>query len=224
MGTLFIVSTPIGNLEDITIRAKKTLEMVDTILCEDTRRTGSMLSMLSIPYKKLESYYDQIEQQKTPEIITLLENGQNIALVSDAGTPLINDPGFVLVRECRKRGITVTSIPGASALLAALCVSGLPSDKFMYLGYPPEKQSHRIKLFENILSINRLIGVTYICYCAPHKLAATLEDMKTVFGDIEITICRELTKIHEETWNGKISESFIKFTNIKGEVVLLFKI
>ena len=221
MGTLYVVSTPIGNLEDITLRAIKTLSKVDAVLCEDTRRTGLLLSHLKIS-KHLIRFDDTTEHQKIPEIIHMLESGNNLALVSDAGTPLINDPGFLLVRECRRRNIPVVSIPGASALLTALTSSGLPANTFTYLGYPPEKQGHRIKLFENLLKINRLIYSTYIFYCAPHKLEQTLADMKVVFGDIEITIARELTKVHEEIWNGAINES--KIEEIKGELVILFNL
>lgn len=219
MGTLFVVATPIGNLEDISIRATKILSSVDVILCEDTRRTGSMLSSLHIPYKKLQQYYDQIEMQQVPGIIELLKAGQNIALVSDAGTPLLNDPGYILVFEARKHNIPVISIPGASALLAALVSSGLPVDKFMYVGYPPEKQSHRLKLFSTLPK-----KMTLIFYCAPHKLQTTLSDLKEVHGDIEIVISRELTKIHEEYWSGLISEALLHFSEPKGEFVLLFNI
>jgi 16S rRNA (cytidine1402-2'-O)-methyltransferase len=224
MGTLYIVATPIGNLEDISLRATKTLSLVDIILCEDTRRTGQLLASLSIPHKKLQSYYDQIEMQQTPEIIAALQDGKNIALVSDAGTPLINDPGFVLVSECRKRKIPVISIPGASALLAALASSGLPADKFMFLGYPPEKQGHRIKRFGDLLSIHRCIDSTFVMYCSPHKLQSALADMQDIFGDIEISVSRELTKIHEEYWRGKISDAISYFTEPKGEFVVLFRL
>lgn len=223
MGTLFIVSTPIGNLEDMTVRATKTLASVDLILCEDTRRTGQMLTTLSIPHNKLQSYYDEVEDQRIPEIIEALASGQSVALVSDAGTPLISDPGFRLVRECKKRNISVISIPGASAVLAALTSSGLPADKFMFLGYPPEKQSQRQKLFADLTHLNRF-KCTFIFYCAPHKLLTTLSEMKEVFGDIQISLCRELTKIHEECWMGNILNAITKFAIIKGEVVLLFRL
>lgn len=223
MGTLYVVATPIGNLEDITLRATKTLTHVDIILCEDTRRTGQMLSTLAIPHNKLLSYYDAIEQQRTPEIIAYLEIGKNIALVSDAGTPIISDPGYVLVTEARKRNIPIVSIPGASSLLTALTSSGLPADKFTFLGYPPEKTSHRKKLFEDLTHLNRF-KCTYIFFCAPHKLITTLREMKDVFGDIEIVICRELTKIHEETWTGTLDEAQEKFVEPKGEFVLLFQL
>ena len=215
MGTLYIVATPIGNLDDMTPRAVKTLESVDIILCEDTRRTGILLKN----HAKLVSYYDEIEDKRIPEVIDWLENGRNIALVSDAGTPLISDPGFRLVRECIKREIKVESIPGASAVLAALTSSGLPTDKFLFLGYPPEKQSARMASFRNLPS-----NITIIYYCAPHKLWRTLQDMHDVFGNIDIVVARELTKVHEELWRGKISEATSHFSKPKGEFVVLFNI
>lgn len=223
MGTLYIVATPIGNLEDITLRMTKTLGYVDIILCEDTRRTGQMLSTLAIPHNKLLSYYDAIEQQRTPEILAHLKEGKNIALVSDAGTPIISDPGYVLVSQARKRNIPVVSIPGSSAVLTALTSSGLPADKFTFLGYPPEKTSHRKKLFEDMTHLNRF-KCTYIFFCAPHKLITTLREMRDAFGDIEIVICRELTKIHEETWTGTLDDAKEKFVEPKGEFVLLFQL
>ena len=241
MGTLFIVSTPIGNLEDITIRAIKTLFSVDIIACEDTRRTGLLLSELKKRYISLievshTSIYDSptgsgrmkfddhTEHQKTPELIQMLQEGKNIALVSDAGTPLISDPGYRLVSEAMKRGIKVVSIPGPSAVLAALTSSGLPTDKFLFLGYPPEKQSHRIKLFLNLLTMKQWSNPTIVFYCAPHKLIQTLDDFKETFGDIEIVITRELTKIHEEVVKLKISEAIMKFSNPKGEFVILLNL
>lgn len=221
MGTLSIVSTPIGNLEDMTLRALRILQEVDLIACEDTRQTAKLLQLLKLPVKPFIRYDDQKEQAATAEILSLLISGKSVALVSDAGTPLLSDPGYVLVREARKRDIPVFSVPGASALLAALTSSGLPTDKFLFLGYPPEKSSHRLALFRSLASINRLIGVTYVLYCAPHKLHTTLTDLKETLGDIDITVCRELTKIHEEIWNGIISEALQKCIHVKGEIVLL---
>lgn len=237
MGTLYIVSTPIGNLEDITIRAIKTLFTVDIVLCEDTRRTGNLLAEFRKRYALLEGSHpsshrkdailrfdDHTENNRVPEIIQWIEQGKNVALISDAGTPLISDPGYKLVAEAIKRGIKVVSIPGPSAALAALTSSGLPTNQFLFLGYPPEKSSHRIKLFENLLNLNRFILSTYIFYCAPHKLQQTLVDLQTVTGDIPIVIARELTKIHEEVWKGSISECIKYFSNPKGELVLLFSL
>ncbi len=220
MGKLYIVSTPIGNLDDITLRAVKILSSVDLILCEDTRHTGLLLQKLNIS-TKLIPYYDEIEDKRIPEIIEMLSDNKNIALVSDAGTPLVSDPGFRLVRQCVKRGISIESIPGPSAILAALTSSGLPPDKFIFLGYPPEKQSARLKLFQEIPAYT---GMTIIFYCAPHKLAATLEDMKSTLGVIDIVIARELTKVHEEIWRGSISDAQKHFSTPKGEFVVLFNI
>src|SRR3989344_2083639 len=236
MRTLYVVATPIGNLEDITIRAIKTLFSGDIIACEDTRRTGLLLQELTKRYQTvipgltrnpaaLVRLDEHTEQQGVPQIIGALTQGQVVALVSDAGTPLISDPGFLLVREAMKRGITVVSIPGPTAAIAALTSSGLPTDKFFFLGYPPEKSSHRIKLFESLLNLHRCkLSSTFILYCAPHKLMQTLEDMKNVFGDIDIVVARELTKVHEEVWRGTISAALDCFANPKGELVLLFNI
>jgi len=210
MGKLFIASTPIGNLDDITLRAIKTLSTVDLILCEDTRHTGLLLQKLNITAKMM-PYYDEIEDKKIPEVIEMLQEGKNLALVSDAGTPLISDPGFRLVRECIKRGIKVESVPGASAILTSLTSSGLPTDKFIFLGFVNKKN------FKFILP-----GVTTIFYSAPHKLLGDLVDLQSKFGDIDIVITRELTKIHEEVWIGKITEAVAHFSNPKGEFVLLF--
>ena len=217
MGILYIVATPIGNMEDISFRAVKVLRSVDLILCEDTRRTGLLLNHLNIKAKLL-PYYDEIENKRIPEVIQLLEEGKTVAIVSDAGTPLISDPGFRLVRECIKRGIRVESIPGPTAFIAALTSSGQPTDKFLFLGYPPEKQSQRLKLFSH------LYPCTTVFYCAPHKLNRTLIDLKSVLGDIDITIAREITKIHEEIWRGKIADAITTFDNPQGEFVLILNI
>lgn len=231
MGTLYIVSTPIGNLEDITIRAIKTLFSVDIIACEDTRRAGLLLQLLKkyidnlfaaairlSMEQRLVRFDDHNETTQTSFLIEKLQQGKAVALVSDAGTPLISDPGYKLVHEALKRGIKVVAIPGPTAAIAALTVSDLPTNHFMFLGYPPEKKSHRIKLFQSLPK-----DITIIFYCAPHKLHQTLTDMQTVFGNIDIVIARELTKIHEEVWLGKLSESFQKFPNPIGEFVFLFR-
>jgi len=199
---------------------------VDIIACEDTRRTGILLRQVKKHVDNLSAtatrlsmvrFDDRTENQQTPWLIEQLLEGKKVALVSDAGTPLISDPGYRLVSECLKRGINVISIPGPTAAIAALTVSGLPTNHFMFLGYPPEKQSHRIKLFSSLPK-----DITIIFYCAPHKLHQTLGDMQSVLGDIPIVIARELTKIHEEVWRGKISEAITYFSNPQGEYVLLF--
>lgn len=233
MGTLYLVPTPIGNLKDITLRALQTLFAVEVIACEDTRRTGMLLDKLITEFSdnpaektkpRLLSYYDQTELMRIPEIISLLEGGYDVALVSDAGTPAISDPGFKLVRECVAKKLKVVSLPGASSVTTALVASGLPTDKFMFLGYPPHKPGHRITFFEDIKTSLESIKATVILFEAPHKVEKTLVDMQSVFGDIEIVFARELTKVFEEVKTKKISEALelFKKKEPKGEFVLLF--
>lgn len=230
MGTLYIVSTPIGNLQDISLRAVDVLKSVGAIACEDTRRAGTLLKVLQIsdPESRpvLISYYEQNEKKRIPEIITFLKNGKNLALISDSGTPTISDPGFKLVRECAKENIKVESIPGPSSVISSLVVSGLPTDKFLFIGFLPKKQGHRKKLLDNVQKSQNLVKSTVILFEAPHRLVGTLEELKEIYGDIDIVICRELTKIHEEVRREKISESLAHFekTNPKGEFVILFNL
>lgn len=234
MGTLYIVATPIGNLEDISIRALRTLFSVDVIACEDTRRAGILIHELKARYQPLLQqfsetlteptlmrYDDHTEHQAAPEILERLSDGQSVALISDAGTPLINDPGFILVREARRKRIPIISIPGASAVLTALTSSGLPAGTFTFLGYPPEKQGHRLKLFTAMLDSTESIDATFVLYVAPHKLHAVLMDLKDSVGNRAVTLARELTKVHEEVWTGAISEAIDTFADPKGEFVLL---
>jgi 16S rRNA (cytidine1402-2'-O)-methyltransferase len=238
MGILYIVSTPIGNLQDITLRAIRTLLEVDVIACEDTRRMGVLLETMSVPYSHLRngnnqthkpqlvSYYEQIELRRIPEILSYLHRGLKVALVSDAGTPAISDPGFKLIRECIKLGVKIEAIPGPSSVITALTLSGLPTDKFLFLGYPPQKTGHRIKFFESIKKSQEVMKSTAILFVAPHKLIRSLGELKSVVGDADIVLCRELTKVHEEIRREKISESLIHFEKKlpKGEFVLLFNL
>lgn len=227
-GILYIVATPIGNLQDITLRAIEVLRQVDIIACEDTRKTGLLLQNILKGDKKprLISYYEQNELLRIPEIISALKDGIDIALVSDAGTPAISDPGFKLIRECVKEGINVVSVPGPSSVISALVSSGLPTDKFLFLGYPPRKPGHRKSLFDNVKSASTLIKSTIIFFEAPHKILRTLGELKETFGDIDVVIARELTKIHEEIRREKISESISHFSKVnpKGEFVILFNL
>ncbi|CAN5120282.1 16S rRNA (cytidine(1402)-2'-O)-methyltransferase [soil metagenome] len=238
MGTLFIVPTPLGNIEDITVRAIKTLFSVDGIACEDTRKTGLLLRELSLRYpdvaktptgersQRLLSLYEENEIARVPEVITALKNGLNIALVSDAGTPLVSDPGFRLVRECIKEEIKIESLPGPSSVTLALTFSGLPTDKFLFLGYPPRKGGHRMKFFENAKASQSDIASTMILFEAPHRIIKTLGELQEVFGDIQIVICREMTKTYQEIRRELISESAVHFkkTAPKGEFVLVLNI
>lgn len=233
MGTLYIVATPIGNLQDITLRAVEILHTVPVIACEDTRKTGFLLQKIknetNVPVEQLKnprliSYYEENELQRIPEIIAALKDGLDIALVSDAGTPTISDPGFKLVRECAKEGIKVESIPGASSVITALTVSGLPTDKFTFLGYLPKKPGHRQTLLENIKKSSELIKQTIIFFESPFRIRKTLEELVTIFGDIDIVLARELTKMHEEVRREKISQALQHYekANPKGEFVILF--
>ncbi len=207
MSTLYIVSTPIGNLQDITLRAIEVLSTVSYLLCEDTRKTGLLLKTLNITNRPmLMSYYDQVEDQRIPNIITVLKNNQDVALVSDSGTPTISDPGFRLVRECVKEGINVVSVPGPTASIAALSSSGLPTDKHLYLGFLPRKEGNRVKLLEEVKTANKDIEATIIIYEAPHRISKALESIKSVFGNINIVLMREITKIHEERLEVKIED------------------
>lgn len=237
MSTLYVVSTPIGNLEDITIRAIKTLFSVDYIACEDTRRTGLLLSQLKEKYTtliyskpKLISYYDEIESVRSLEIIDLLLKENNVALVVDSGTPLICDPGYKLIADCIKQEIKIVPVPGITSLITALTVSGLPPDKFLFIGYLPDSRNKRDNLLLDLQHRyasrhSEVVGkfhLTIIFFETPHRLKESLEALKNIFGDMEIVIARELTKIHEEIWRGKVSDALVHFNSPKGEFVILF--
>lgn len=223
MAKLFVVATPIGNLKDITQRAIETLKEVDLIACEDTRVTGRLLKHLNIKIPLI-SYHEHNVFKKIPTIISKIKNDQNVALVSDAGTPTISDPGFKLVRECLINGIEIEAVPGPSAILAALIVSGFPTDKFLFVGYPPHKSKKRKSFIKNLAAINSQ-QLTIIMFESPHRILKTLGDLKEVFGDINICICRELTKLHEEIRREKISQSIEHFNNtkVRGEFTLVFR-
>lgn len=219
---LYIVATPIGNLKDISSRALEVLEKVDYILAEDTRKIGLLLSILGIKNKaKLISFYDQVEEQKSSEVLSLLGEGKEIALVSDAGTPLISDPGYKLIKRCGDLGYEVTSVPGPSALVNGLVLSGLPSARFSFLGFLPKKSGGRLKLLKEHKSIR---GAKVI-YESPFRLKKLLEEIKDVYGlDTEVSVCREMTKKFEEISKGKVEEVIEKFKDrkIKGEIVVVF--
>jgi len=214
---LYLVSTPIGNFEDISLRAIRTLKEADVIISEDTRHTGLLLKHFCIPHKPLISFYEDVEAQKMNDLLSLIASDQKVVLVSDAGTPLISDPGYKLVREAIKMGIKIETIPGPTAAIAALTLSGLPPDKFLFLGFPPEKDSHQKDLLEKL--DNLPISCTKIFYISPYKLKRFLGNLKP---NQDIVICRELTKIHQEVWKGKVSEAIRIFEEVKGELVVLF--
>lgn len=222
-GTLYIVATPIGNLKDITLRAIEILRDVDYILCEDTRVTGNLLHHYQIQ-KKMLAFNEFNENVKYQSMIVDLNEGKSVALVSDGGTPLISDPGFKLVRESAKSGIRVESVPGSSAVISALTASGLPTDKFLFLGFLPKKDGPRLKLLKDVASTLRLIKVTVVIYESPYRIVKTLESIRDVFGEIDVAVCRELTKLHEEVRHEKVSEAISHFQKVpaKGELTIVF--
>ena len=222
-GKLFIVATPIGNLADITLRAIVTLKSVDVVVCEDTRVTGKLLKHFEIE-KPMIILNDFNEVGQVSLICSRLLVGEDVALVSDAGTPLVSDPGFKLVREAIDKNIKVESIPGPSSVITALTVSGLPPDKFIYVGYLPKKEGKRKKFLEDLRKNRAIVKSTIIAFESPFRLLRTLENIKEVFGDIDVVVCRELTKMHEETIREKITESIDHFlaNTPKGELVIVF--
>jgi 16S rRNA (cytidine1402-2'-O)-methyltransferase len=218
-GTLYIVATPIGNLEDITYRAVRVLGEADLIACEDTRHTRKLLDHYSIG-KPLTSYHEHNEQQRSDELIVALLAGRNIALVSDAGTPLIADPGYRLVEKARANGIVVTPIPGPSAILAALSASGLPTDAFDFHGFLSGKRSVRVRQLEDTKDSKG----TQVFYEAPHRILETLDDIAEILSDRPVVLARELTKVHEEFLSGsaaEIRDMLRSRTGIKGEFTVL---
>lgn len=222
---LYIVSTPIGNLKDITLRALDILGSVDTVICEDTRRTSLLLSNFNIK-KPLLVLNDFNENREYLRYLEMLKAGQNLALVSDAGTPLISDPGYKLVRACLEEGIDVDSIPGPTAAIDALTLAGLPPDKFMFLGYLPEKLGQRTTMLQKLSTINQTLSTTFIAFVSPHKLIRTLENMLEVYGDIEIVLAKELTKIHQTVKKESINKWLETFKKPppKGEYILVFNL
>jgi len=222
-GTLFLVATPIGNLSDISKRAIETLDKVDLVACEDTRRTGLLLQQLGLK-KNLISYYEENEQNQIPTIINELKSGKDVALVTDSGTPSVSDPGFRLVRKAISQEISVDSIPGPSAVLTALTLSGLPTNQFFFFGFPPPKEGKRRELFTKIREMQEISKFTAIFFESPYKLIVSLNNLNEVFGDIDIVICRELTKLYQEIRREKISQSLEHFSKQKpkGEFTILF--
>lgn len=217
-GKLYIVATPIGNLDDITLRAIKTLKEVDIIAAEDTRHTLKLLNHLEIS-KPLISYHRHNEEVKTEELINKLLEGKNIALVSDAGTPAISDPGEEAVKVAISNNIEVIPIPGACAAITALVASGMDTKEFTFIGFLPQNKKNRKEKLDQIQKEER----TIILYEAPHKLLKTLEDLKSILQQRKVVIARELTKIHEEYKTGTIEELQKEITNPKGEYVIIIE-
>ena len=219
-GTLYVVATPIGNLQDITLRAIDTLKAMDVIACEDTRQTAKLLSRYEI-HKPLVSLHEYNERQRTPQLLEKLKAGESIALVSDGGTPLISDPGWFLVRKVLDEKLPVSWIPGPTALIGALALSGLPTDRFVFEGFLPVKSGARRKRLEALKSEPR----TVVLYESPHRLVKTLREIAEVFGDVPASVSRELTKMFEDVNRGTISEIVAHFERRapRGELVIVFQ-
>lgn len=218
MAKLYLVPTPIGNLEDISLRALRVLKEVDLILCEDTRTSCNLLKHFGIE-KKLFSHHQHNEHRTVEEIAKRISNGENIALITDAGTPGISDPGFLLVRECVKAGLEVECLPGATAFVPALVNSGLPCDRFYFEGFLPQKKGRQTRL-----QYLATLDCTIVLYESPHRLVKALEQFKEIFGtERKASVSRELTKMYEETQRGTLEELIQYFGNktVKGEIVIV---
>ncbi len=224
---LFIVSTPIGNLDDLSIRQAKILSLSDVVLAEDTRSTGILLQQISKkfnfsrnPSQKLISYYKEKEFEKLPEIIKMLVDGKTVSLVSESGMPLISDPGYLLVKTVIKQGLSFTVVPGASASTTALIYSGFPTDQFLFLGFLPKKRSQKAKFLNSLKQIKKILpDLTTVFYESPKRVAETMEILNEIMPEVEVCICRELTKMFEEIIRAKPKELINK--SYKGEITVV---
>ena len=216
-GQLFVVGTPIGNLEDVTLRAISTLQSVDIILAEDTRNSKKLLDAHKIETKMI-SYHEHSNDKEIKKIIDLLLEGKDLALISDAGTPTISDPGYGLIRDCIKHDIVIVPIPGVSAITAAMSVSGLPSDSFTFVGFLPQKKG-RLKKIEQLKNIEN----TVILFESPYRLEKTLNQLLEHLGNRSVVVGRELTKLYEEVIRGNLSEviKYFSKSKVKGEIVIM---
>lgn len=219
-GKLVLVATPIGNLGDFPPRAIEALRSADLVLCEDTRHSRKLLTHFGID-KPADSYHDHNEEEKAPAIVNRIERGETIAMVSDAGMPVVSDPGYRLVRMLRERGLPVEVIPGPFAAALALSASGIPPLPFTFLGFTPHRQGERREFYRQA----RELGHTFVVYESPERLVASLEDALEAVGDVEVSIARELTKMHEETINGTLHDvlhSVRERDAIRGEITIVF--
>jgi len=216
-GQLFVVGTPIGNLEDITLRAISTLQNVDMVLAEDTRNSKKLLDAHNIDTKMI-SYHEHSSEKDIKRIINLLLEGKDLALISDAGTPTISDPGYGLIRHCIKNNIIITPIPGASAITAAMSIAGLPSDSFTFVGFLPQKKG-RMKKIEQLKNIDN----TIMLFESPFRLEKTLNQLMDTLGNRSVVVGRELTKLYEEVIRGNLDEviKYFSKSKVKGEIVIM---
>lgn len=220
LGTLILVATPIGNLDDISNRARTALERADLIACEDTRRTGLLLQRLEVGRRPLLSLHEHNEERRIPEILDRLATGASVVLVSDSGTPLISDPGFKLVRAATDEGIAVTATPGPSAPVLALVLSGLPPLPYTFAGFAPARHGRRRRFFERFAALDH----TLVLFESPHRLVQCLEDAAEVLGARRAAVAREMTKLHEEVVRGRLPALATEFgerARIKGEITLV---
>ncbi len=217
-GTLYVVATPIGNLEDLTLRALRTLKEVDLVACEDTRRTRGLLSHFDV-HVPVTSYFEHNRLTKGEVVLRALRAGKSVALVTDAGTPGISDPGFLLVKSAREADIPVVPVPGPSALVAALSAAGVPADRFVFDGFLPVKPGRRVHRLEHL----RALETTVVCYESPHRILASLEAIGLVFGDREVVVARELTKQFEEIVRGPAASLHERFSAapVRGEFTVI---
>ena len=220
VSNIYFVPTPIGNMKDITLRALEVLENSDIIYCEDTRNSQNLLKFHNIN-TKLISYHKFNESERVEEIISNIESGKTVSVISDAGMPIINDPGFVILQEVIKKGISYEILPGACALINGICGSGFDATNFVYMGFVPKTESEREKFFKNFKDMS----VTGIFYESPHRLLKTLKSLYAQFGNINVCVCRELTKLFEEYKRGCIDEiiSYYEEKGVKGEIVLVIE-
>lgn len=217
-GCLFVVATPLGNLEDVSKRAARILAEVDLIACEDTRHTGKLLRHLGVQTPTT-SYHEHNERNKAAKLVAELKSGKNVALVSDAGTPLLSDPGYRLVQACRQEKLSVVPIPGPSAAVAALSVAGLPTDRFVFIGFLPPRKAACRKQLESLSSLN----MTLVFYLSPHRLRPTLLQIREVFGNRNAFLIREMTKIYESGCFGRLEEILetVRSRSARGEYTLV---
>jgi 16S rRNA (cytidine1402-2'-O)-methyltransferase len=222
-GTLHVVATPIGNVEDISARARRVLASVDVVACEDTRRTGRLLQRLGVEPPRLRSFFDQNERSRVPQLVALLGEGRDVALVTDAGTPGVSDPGYRLVAACVEAGVPVDVVPGPSAALAALVISGLPTDRFVFEGFLPRSGAGRRERAAAVAGETR----TVVLFESPRRLAATLRDLLGAGADADrrAVVARELTKLHQEVLRGTLSSlaGDVGQRDLRGEVVLVIE-